>query len=125
MKIYIDGVYTSRCINIGKYRTLERAGSFIIGQSHLAKNSSNSSVNGDSIEKNENFVLFDEHDSFVGSLFNFNIWDFHQNAESIYRMYDDCGLTHCGNAVKWSDLWQGIRGDLKMIWPVGFLKNSN
>ena len=118
MKIYVDGVYTSRCTNIGKSRTLEKAGVFIIGQSHLATNLHNS------LTKNETSLGFDDRDSFVGSLFNFNIWDYHQKADSIYRIYDDCELSSCGNAVRWSDLWQGIRGDLKIIWPAGFFRNS-
>jgi hypothetical protein len=90
-------MYTSRCINIGRYREIERAGHFIIGQSHLVNYSVNSHINNDTSHQNENFLLFDEHDSFIGSLFNFNIWNYYQNAESIYRIYEDCGLIHCGN----------------------------
>jgi hypothetical protein len=111
-------MYTSRCLNIGKYQTLERAGVFVIGQSHLSRQNV-------TFQQNEKSIYFDERDSFVGSLFNFNIWDLTQSAEEIYRIYSDCGIKYCGNAVKWSDLWQGIRGDLKMIWPAGFFRNSN
>ena len=69
-------------------------------------------------ERNSNF---DQKFSFIGRLFNFNIWNLAYKPETIARIYNDARLSFCGNAVQWSDFRQGTRGDVKMKWPTGLL----
>jgi hypothetical protein len=67
---------------------------------------------------------FNPHSSFVGRLFNFNVWNYAKNSESILNLYSDCKLSFCGNATQWSDFRQGTRGQVKMKWPTKLLWKS-
>ena len=67
---------------------------------------------------------FDEHTSFIGRLFNFNVWNHVKNAKTILNLFNDCKLSYCGNATQWSDFRQGTRGQVKMKWPTELLWKS-
>jgi hypothetical protein len=67
---------------------------------------------------------FDSQFSFLGRLFNFNVWDHVKSPNSILNIYLDCKLTECGNATQWSDFRQGTRGDVKFKWPTSLLWKS-
>lgn len=64
---------------------------------------------------------FDDVYSFLGRLFNFNVWDHVKNPHALLNVYLDCKLTECGNATQWSDFRQGTRGDVKLKWPTALL----
>lgn len=68
---------------------------------------------------------FNPHSSFVGRLFNFNVWSYAKSFDSIIALYNDCKLSLCGNATQWSDFRQGTRGQVKMKWPTKLLWKSN
>ena len=65
--------------------------------------------------------VFEVHSSFIGRIFNFNIWQHEKSAHEIHDLYADCRLMHCGDATQWSDYRQGTRGDVKMKWPTDLL----
>ena len=80
---------------------------------------------GESIESHQKKKSkFNPHSSFVGRLFNFNIWNYVKNSKSISNLYMDCKLSYCGNATQWSDFRQGTRGEVKMKWPTNLLWKS-
>ena len=68
---------------------------------------------------------FDESLSFIGLLFNFNVWDKEKDRYFISNLFNDCKLEYCGDAIEWSDFRQGTRGDVKMYWPTEILWKSN
>lgn len=89
------------------------------------RNNHHHNKNGKNGHNGNKASLFDERLSFIGRLFNFNVWDHVKNNKSIYSLYTDCKLAHCGNATQWSDFRHGTRGDVKMKWPTDLLWKSN
>lgn len=144
--VYLNGQLKWTCYNIALNREISTAGLFLLGQSHkenfykkqnkkeiytpstkhatklepIKDNEfSFDSLPSESSEKTNS--QFDEKYSFVGRLFNFNIWNHIKPASSILNVYKDCKLAHCGNATQWSDFRQGTRGDVIMKWPTDLL----
>lgn len=74
----------------------------------------------------ENNTLFDPKLSFVGRLFNFNIWNQVPTRASrfIENIFHDCRLVYCGNAAQWSEYRPGTRGNVIMKWPTYLLWSS-
>jgi hypothetical protein len=77
------------------------------------------------IEKEQKNSKYEANLSFLGRLFNFNIWNHVKSSKVIQSLYLDCKLTHCGNAVQWSDFRQGTGGQAKLTWQTEFMMNSN
>jgi hypothetical protein len=67
---------------------------------------------------------FDDQFSFLGCLFNFNVWNHVKPSISIINIYEDTRLTYCGNATQWADFRQGTRGDVKLKWPTNIMWKS-
>jgi hypothetical protein len=64
---------------------------------------------------------YDQRFSFLGRLFNFNIWDRTFDEKLAQKLWRDGNLVFCGNATQWSDFRQGTIGDVKMKWPTKLL----
>lgn len=115
-------------------KIINTAGIFILGQSHKdhisfsksmkrkdLHSSSNSTADSND---DQNSSKFDEKHSFVGRLFNFNVWNEVKSNEFIMNLYSDCKLIYCGTATQWSDFRQGTRGNVKMRWPTELIWTS-
>lgn len=76
-------------------------------------------------ENEEADSKFDQFSSFVGRVFNLNIWNHVVKSENLAELYQDCRLIYCGNSVQWSDFRQGTRGDVQMKWPTDLIWNQN
>ncbi len=76
------------------------------------------------MENEEKNSKFEQNLSFIGRLFNFNIWNRVMTSKEIQMLFNDCKLIFCGNAVQWSDFRQGTRGQVKMIWRTELLWQS-
>lgn len=54
--------------------------------------------------------------SFIGLLAHLNIWDHVLSKDNITFLSRSC-LSEEGNAVKWSDFKQGVKGKVRMVTP--------
>lgn len=75
----------------------------------------------DTPQYDDDSSVFEVLSSFMGRLFNFNVWQREMTVSEIQELYGDCRLTYCGDAVQWSDFRQGTRGEVKMKWPTELL----
>lgn len=145
VNFYINGKLKAECTNISVKKAIDPAGEFVLGQSYhqpkLEPIRSTSypfshqnfyneeSLNYDLDKLDEQNVQktsnYDQKYSFVGRIFNFNIWDRAFPAELIPSIYNDDNLIYCGNATQWSDFRQGTRGDVNFKWPTDLLWKSN
>lgn len=95
----------------------------------LASIDASSNENYDDSLTNENEEesdsKFDQFSSFVGRVFNLNIWSHVIKSDNLADLYEDCRLVFCGNSVQWSDFRQGTRGDVQMKWPTDLIWNKN
>ncbi len=138
VEIYLDGEFKTSCSDIASNKEISTAGDFVLGQSKLDELNLEK-LRGDDqtydqmyekkkladiVVENKRTRNFDSHFSFIGRIFNFNIWDQAKKVNSILNIYLDCKLTECGNATQWSDFRQGTHGDVKLKWPTSLLWKS-
>ena len=146
VKIFINGHLKSNCSNIAVNKVIGTAGVFVLGQSHRVnfslksnrkelystttgssepkKSPDSTNSGGNENLEDKNSSKFDESVSFVGRLFNFNVWSAVKSPEFIHGLYNDCKLAYCGTAAQWSDFRQGTRGNIKMKWPTELIWKS-
>jgi hypothetical protein len=148
--VYVNGQYSANCTNISTNKEINQAGEFVLGQSYRENfnfkpqqrkehqqqqqkqqqkaESASSSSHGFALDDNgyvNNLNMkFDKQYSFVGRLFNFNVWNYAKSRPSIARLHEDCRLAYCGNATQWADFRQGTRGEVRMRWPTDLLWKS-
>ncbi len=129
VNFYINGKLKAECIDIANHQPISTAGEFVLGQTYADQQSEeqetpdeseNAATLNDSSEE-DSPSKYEQKSSFLGRLFNFNIWDRAFSAEIVHKLYNDEGLTYCGNATQWSDFRSGTRGDVKMKWPTNLL----
>ena len=145
VNFYINGKLKAECTNISVNKAIDPAGEFVLGQSYKEPNLNpirptqnpfshpnyyeEEAMNYDLDQSEEmddqKSSNYDQKYSFVGRIFNFNIWDRAFPAELVPRIYNDDNLIYCGNATQWSDFRQGTRGDVNFKWPTNLLWKSN
>lgn len=140
VNFYINGKLKAECSDIATNQVISAGGEFVLGQSHqepvpvsvqqlaLGELSPTTKPNfkyqDDFDETDGKSSNYDRRYSFVGRLFNFNIWDRAFGDNLVKRLFRDGNLIYCGNATQWSDFRQGTIGDVKMKWPTKLLWKS-
>ncbi|XP_071484486.1 uncharacterized protein [Diadema antillarum] len=96
--IYVDGRRENSGSDLSRGNLIRGRGMFVVGQ-----------------EQDSYAGSYVSRESFIGTITQVNVWDYAMNPDEILDVHASC--THSGNAISWSQLSTGIRGQITARTP--------